>query len=96
MTSTDNNPRNIQFSKEGTEFYYAGNGSNNMHKFTLSTAWDVSTLSSSATTFDLGDRVGNMRGFIFTSSFSRLYVTNDGGKAAFNKVYEYALLVQLQ
>ena len=91
LTSTDNNPRNIQFSKEGTEFYYAGNGSNNMHKFTLSTAWDVSTLSSSATTFDLGDRVGNMRGFIFTSSFSRLYVTNDGGKAAFNKVYEYTL-----
>ena len=32
-----------------------------------------------------------MRGFIFTSSFSRLYVTNDGGKAAFNKVYEYTL-----
>ena len=91
MTTTDNNPRNIQFSKEGTELYYAGNGSNDMHKFTLSTAWDVSTLSSSATTFDLGDRVGNMRGFIFTSSFSRLYVTNDNGKAAFNKVYEYAL-----
>ena len=92
LTSTDDNPRNIQFSERGTELYYAGNGSNDMHKFTLSTAWDVSTLSSSATTFDLGDdRIDNMRGFIFTSSFSRLYVTNDNGKAAFNKIFEYSL-----
>ena len=35
------NPRNIQFSERGTELYYAGNGSNDMHKFTLSTAWGV-------------------------------------------------------
>ncbi len=89
LTSTDNNPRNIQFSNEGTELYYAGNGSNDMHKFTLSTAWDVSTLSSSATTFDLGNRITNMRGFIFTSSFSRLYVTNDNGGVGNNKIFEY-------
>ena len=91
LTSTDNNPRNIQFSERGTELYYAGNGSNDMHKFTLSTAWDVSTLSSSATAFDLGTRITDMRGFIFTSSFSRLYVTNDGGDAADNIVFEYTL-----
>ena len=89
LTSTDNNPRNIQFSERGTELYYAGNGSNDMHKFTLSTAWDVSTLSSSATAFDLGTRITDMRGFIFTSSFSRLYVTDDDD--ATNEIFEYTL-----
>ena len=91
LTSTDNNPRNIQFSENGTELYYAGNGNNDMHKFTLSEAWNVSTLSSTATTFDLGTRVTAMRGFIFTSSFSRLYVTSDNGTANANKIFEYTL-----
>ena len=50
------NMRNIQFHSDGTILYVAGNGNNNMHKYTLSTPWDITTISSTPTYYDLGDR----------------------------------------
>ena len=78
LVSADDNMRNVQFNSSGTELYVGGNENNNMNKYTLSTAWDISTISSSFTAYTLGGTTfSNMRGFIFTSSFTRLYITDD-------------------
>ena len=49
--------RNIQFHSDGTIMYIAGNGNNNMNKYTLSTAWDITTISSTPTSYDLVQRL---------------------------------------
>ena len=71
--------RNIQLHSDGSILYVAGDGNNNMHKYTLSTPWDITTISSTSTYYELGDRVSHMRGFIFTANFTKLFVTNDAG-----------------
>ena len=88
LQDADNNMRNVQFNSSGTELYIGGNENNNMNKYTLSTAWDIDTISSSFTAYTLGGTTfSNMRGFIFTSSFTRLYITDDNNLT--NRVIEY-------
>ena len=55
-SSADDNMRNIQFHSDGTILYSAGDGNNNMNKYTLSTPWDITTISSTSTEYELGDR----------------------------------------
>ena len=71
------NLRNAQFDPNGSILYIGGNDNDNIHKFTLSTAWDVTSISSSFTTFDLNSGFSQMRGFIFVAGFTRLYVVDD-------------------
>ena len=88
LTSADNNMRNIQFNSDGTIMYIAGNQNNNMNKYTLSTAWDITTISSTPTSYDLGSRFSNMRGFIFAANFTKLFVTDDTSST--NTIFEYS------
>ncbi|WP_415271540.1 autotransporter outer membrane beta-barrel domain-containing protein [Candidatus Pelagibacter sp. Uisw_121] len=91
-SSSDGDMRNIQLHSDGTILYVAGDGNNNMHKYTLSTPWDITTISSTSTLYELGSRVTHMRGFIFTANFTKLFVTNDAGSSAStNKIFEYSL-----
>ncbi len=83
--------RNIQFSSDGTIMYLGGNAGNDINKYTLSTAWDVTAISH-VTTYSISSQTGNMRGFKFTANFTKLYVTGDGGSGTgTNVVYEYNL-----
>jgi outer membrane autotransporter protein len=90
-SSSDASMRNIQLHSDGTILYVAGDGNNNMHKYTLSTPWDITTISSTSTEYDLGDRVRGMRGFIFTANFTKLFVTNDIDTSGANTIFEYSL-----
>ena len=77
LEDADESMRNIQFNSDGTRLYIGGDENNDMKMYTLSTPYDVTTLSSTATTYDLGSRFTEMRGFIFTANFTRLFVTDD-------------------
>ena len=44
-SSSDGGMRNIQLHSDGSILYVAGDGNNNMHKYTLSTPWDITTIS---------------------------------------------------
>ncbi|MDA9597625.1 autotransporter outer membrane beta-barrel domain-containing protein [Candidatus Pelagibacter sp.] len=87
-TSSDTNFRNTQFDTTGSIMYIMGNTNNNIHKYTLSTPWDVTTISSTSTEYDTGSRFSNMRGFIFAASFTKLFVTDDNGST--NTIFEYS------
>ena len=89
LEDADDSMRNIQFNSDGTKLYIAGDDNNDMKMYSLSTPYDVTTLSSTFTTFDLGSRFSNMRGFIFAFNFTRLFVTDDTG--ATNTIFEYSL-----
>ncbi len=99
LTGKENNPRSIQFNSDGTIFYIGGNGSDSIHKYTLSTPWDVSTLefsqsySFSAQVSSSGNSI--MGGFIFTANFTKLYITQDTdsrqSQTGVNTIYEYSV-----
>ncbi len=89
LEDADDSMRNIQFNSDGTKLYIAGDDNNDMKMYSLSTPYDVTTLSSTFTTFDLGSRFSNMRGFIFAFNFTRLFVTDDTGET--NTIFEYSL-----
>ena len=92
LATSDTSMRNIQFNSDGTALYVAGDTNARMNKYTLSTAYDITTLSSTFSTFDLGSRVDDMRGFIFAANFTKLFVTSDKETiATTDKIHEYDL-----
>ena len=68
-SSSDTSMRNIQLHSDGTILYVAGDANNNMHKYTLSTPWDITTISSTSTEYDLGSRVRSYERFYIYSKF---------------------------
>jgi len=92
FTGEENNLRNIQFSSDGTFMYLGGNGGDDINKYKLPTAWDVSTIIH-VTSYSISSQTVEMRGFKFTANFTKLYVTGDTADsgAGTNVVYEYNL-----
>ena len=99
LTSKESNPRSIQFHSSGTIFYIGGNGSDSIHKYTLTTPWDVSTLEFSQS-YSFSNQVsssGNsiMAGFIFSANFTKLYITQDTdsrqSQTGTNTIFEYSV-----
>ena len=92
FTGEENNLRNIQFSSDGTFMYLGGSGGDDINKYKLPTAWDVSTIIH-VTSYSISSQTVEMRGFKFTANFTKLYVTGDTADsgAGTNVVYEYNL-----
>ena len=92
FTGEENNLRNIQFSSDGTFMYLGGNGGDDINKYKLPTAWDVSTIIH-VTSYSISSQTVEMRGFKFTANFTKLYVTGDTANSGTgtNVVYEYNL-----
>ncbi|MDC6470092.1 autotransporter domain-containing protein [Candidatus Pelagibacter sp. Uisw_099_02] len=83
--------RNIQFNSDGTIMYLGGSGSDDINKYKLPTAWDISTITH-VTSYSISSQTVQMRGFKFTANFTKLYVTgDDGSDSDDNVVYEYSL-----
>ena len=92
FTGEENNLRNIQFSSDGTFMYLGGSGGDDINKYKLPTAWDVSMIIH-VTSYSISSQTVEMRGFKFTANFTKLYVTGDTADsgAGTNVVYEYNL-----
>ncbi len=88
LGGSEPNLRNAQFDDTGKILYVGGNDTDQIHKYTLSTAWDILTLSTSFTSFQLVSGFSQMRGFIFVAGFTRLYVVDD--TATTSTVLEYS------
>ena len=88
FTSDESDPRNVQLNSDGTIMYIGGNNDDEINKYTLSTAYDVSTASLSDT-YSVSSQSGRMRGFILADNGSKLYVTDDIDSPSENIIYEY-------
>ena len=88
LTSDENDPRNIQFNSDGTIMYIGGSGGDEINKYTLTTAYDVSTASHS-NTYSISSETETMRGFVIVDNGSKMYITSDVGSPAENIIYKY-------
>ena len=88
LTSDENDPRNIQFNSDGTIMYIGGSGGDEINKYTLTSAYDVSTASHS-NTYSISSETERMRGFVIVDNGSKMYITSDVDSPAENIIYEY-------
>lgn len=85
ITANSTQPYGIWFKPDGTEMYISDNGADQIHNYTLSTAWDVSTASYTSA-FTVSGQSSNPRGVTFKPDGTRMYVTDYGGV-----IYSYTL-----
>jgi len=83
----DSSPNSHFFKPDGTAFYVAGSGSDRIYKYTLSTAWDLSTASYSHYGAVGGNGATNPNDAHVTDNGTKLYVVNWSD----NKIYQYSL-----
>lgn len=79
MSSQNIDPRGIYFESDGYCVYVVGSNPDRVSKFTLSTAWDVSTLTHDSD-FSLSSQDTTTQGFTFKPDGTKMYVlgsTND-------------------
>ena len=80
-------PTAISFKSDGTKLYILGDQNNNIYQFSLSTAWDVSTISYDSKTFYVGLQEGTPTGMFFKPDGTKVYVVGSGN----DTIYQYSL-----
>lgn len=83
-------PQEVFFSSDGTLMFIGNRNSGTameVYKYSLSTAWDVSTASYSNQSFSDSTRDLNLRGTFFKSDGTRMYLAGDDN----NRIYQYNL-----
>ena len=86
VSSQDSFPTGIAFKPDGTKMYMGGVGSNTVYQYTLSTAWDVDTVSYDDVSFDVSSQ-GGPRAIAFKPDGTKMYMV----RAGWNKVHQYSL-----
>ena len=79
--------QDVNFNDDGTKMYLISYADDRIRQYTLSTGFDVSTTSSSYSSFYMGSQDGLPAGMTFSNNGTRLFVTGDGN----NSIFEYSL-----
>jgi hypothetical protein len=85
VSGQESEPRDLEFSSDGTKLYVLGNSGNDITQYNLSTAWDIGTASASST-FSVGTQETAPYGLFFKPDGTRFFVA--GAK---DIVYRYDL-----
>ncbi len=78
VATQDTIPSGLSFKPDGTKMYVAGNSSDAVHEYSLSTAWDVSTASYSQS-FSVSAQDTQTSGLFFKPDGTKMFVTATNG-----------------
>ena len=81
----DSTPLGLEFKPDGTKFYIVGTGSDTVHQYSLSTAFDLSTASYDSVSFSVFSQANTPADVVFNSSGNKMYIHDD----ATDSVYQY-------
>ena len=82
-------PHSLQFKPDGTKMYVAGESSNKMHQYSLSTAWDVTTASYDSVYFaNTAQNSTQLLCTVFSTDGTKLFALNENGQ---KMVFKYNL-----
>jgi len=87
VTGQDGAPHGFFFKPDGSKMYIAGNNSNKVYQYSLSTPWDISTASYDNVSFDVSGQEDLPTSVFFKSDGTKMYITG----LTTNKVYQYSL-----
>ena len=85
--SQDSNPRGLYFTSDGLTMVTVGTTNERVYRYTLSTAWDVSTASYTNDFFSVATQSTSQRGVFLKSDGTKFYINDDGG----NAIEEYTM-----
>lgn len=86
VTSQDGSPSNIWFSPEGSTMFLSGTVTDRIYKYSLTSAWDLSTASYSGESFRVSSQETNPRGVAFSSDGAKMYVVGNDT----DTIYQYS------
>lgn len=86
VTLQEGSPQGMEFNEDGTKLYVIGFGSNDIHQYTLSTAFVINTASYDNVSFDVSSQDTSPRDILFNSDGTKLLLT---GTTDF--IYQYSL-----
>ena len=87
LGSQDNGPLAIFFKSDGTKMYMLGFNGDRVYQYSLSTAWDLSTISYDSVSFSIGSQDGVGVGLAFKSDGTKMYMLGNSS----DTVYQYSL-----
>ncbi len=79
--------RGLTFKPDGTKMYVLDNGADDIHQYSLSTAWDVSTASYDSVSFSVTSQATSPYGITFNADGTELFLAG----YTVGAVYKYAL-----
>ena len=85
--SQDSTPLEVFMSTDGTKFYMAGNTTNSVYQYNLSTAYDVSSASYNSVSFSVASQSTEPKGVTFSVDGTKMYIV----EASNGVIYQYAL-----
>ena len=85
--SQDNTPLEVFMSTDGTKFYMAGNTTNSVYQYNLSTAYDVSSASYNSVSLSVASQSTEPKGVTFSVDGTKMYIVEASNRV----VYQYAL-----
>lgn len=85
--------QSVTFKPDGTKMYTVNSGSTQVREWELSTAWDISTLSTTGATLDVSGETARPRGITITDEGSSLIISNndEGVDSDFGLFAEYTM-----
>lgn len=82
VSTQDTTPTGLYFKQDGTKMLVTGTSSDTVHEFSLSTAWDISTASSTAV-FSVQTQEETPNGIFFNVDGSKMFVVGAGSDTVF-------------
>lgn len=87
LASQDSAPYAIAFNNDGTNFFFLGNATQTVYKYTLSTGFDLNSTITQVQSFSVSSQEANPKGFTFNDDGTKMYICGTIGTS----VYEYTL-----
>ena len=88
VTGQESQPRGVTFNTAGTKMFIIGSGSDSVHQYTLTTAFDISTASYDSVSFSVGAQETTPQGIVFNADGTKMYTA---GFSVSARIYQYSL-----
>jgi sugar lactone lactonase YvrE len=79
VQTQDTIPTGLDFKPDGTKMYYTGSGTDTIYQYTLSTAWDITSVSYDSVSFSIAAQASNAGNIKLSSDGTKLLVLSDTG-----------------
>jgi len=85
VVATGDLPTDTKFNSDGTKLFIIGSVTDSVHQYSLSTAYDLSTISYDSISFSVSGTISNPRSLNFNNDGSKMYISHQSGGA----IYQY-------
>jgi sugar lactone lactonase YvrE len=87
VSGQEDGPQGVAFNGDGTTMVVAGNNSDSVHRYSLSSGFDVGTASFTGFSFDVSGQASNPTGVAFNGDGTAMFVTGNNS----DSVHQYSL-----